>query len=483
MGAVWPRGLGWLAAALVLAYTAAYLGHPALPGNNIDYPLGWWGWWDQSLYLKSLRGFAGRNLAPAEHWYPPGYAMLGAPFSRLFRMHPFFFLDLACLLATARLFMAFSGRVGVGPQVAGAIFAGVTLLDWRLLDAWAVPWSTTPTAVCLWAMLVLAADHLAGRARPLLLGLLPAAVLLLRPSDLVVPGLILAVVGLHEASCWWRLPDQRGRVLRRLGWLAAGGGAGGAFAVGVHVAIHGVAASPYMLHSANLGFDWHAYGWKAFVLLVEPRGWYGDGTGLIARHPWIALSVIGLPFALMAGPAMRLLVLVVVGQLGLYVAYVDLLPTGLWRYGNVHYWKWFMPGLALIAVVGLRGLRAAPRAWAGGAVVAGLLILAVRIDAVPAGPDQAVRALDLPGPAPGFAEIYFAPVTINDAVGPMRNIYEMRLVPVGAGIRAIGLRRDFVLPLADWLGMDRGPARALAARTRLGWFCWLPPYACKRPGG
>jgi hypothetical protein len=316
-------------------------------------------------------------------------------------------------------------------------------------------------------MLVLAADWFAGRRRPVLLGLLPGLVLLLRPSDVLVPGAILAIIGVFALGA---------RDWRALGWLAVGGVVGLALAVAAHLAIHGAAASPYMRQSGDLGFSFHAFGWKAFVLLVEPRAWYGDGQGLLARHPWMALALIGLPFAWRAGPAMRLLILAVVGQMALYIAYVDLLPTGFWRYGNVHYWKGLVPGIGLIALVGLLGLVGAQRAWQAAAVGGALAVLALRITPIPGEP---ARALDLAGPAPAFAEIYFAPLTLTDSAGPQRNIFDLRLVPFGEGIRAIGLRRDFVLPVRDAPGLDRGPARPLAARLGFGWFCWLPPYGCR----
>lgn len=461
-----PPAFAWAAAGLALLYTAATLGHPSLPGNNPANPLGWWGWWDQSLYLRALRGFAAGNLEPAEHWYPPGYALLGAPFSRALRAHPFFFVNLACLVGSAWFFLRFCARVGVGPRWAMLLFAA-PLLDWRLLEAWVVPWSTTPTALCLWAMLWLAAEWFQGRRRPVALGVLPAAVMLLRPSDMLVPGLILAVIGVIAL---------RQHDWRSLGRLILAGAAGLFVALGLHLAIHGVAASAYMHQSADLGFSLHAFGWKAFVLLVEPRAWYGDGMGLLARHPWMALAVIGMPFAWRAGPAMRLLVLGVVGQMALYIAYVDLLPTGFWRYGNVHYWKWLVPGIGLIALVGLRGLMRAP-GWARGAAVGGALaVMALRITPAPGEP---ARALELPGPTPPFTDIYFAPLALTDSAGTQRNILDLRLVPFADGVRAIGLRRDFVLPLLAAPGLDLGPARPLAARLGFGWFCWLPPYGCR----
>ena len=49
-------------------YVADYLGYAALPGNNPNYPLGWWGWWDQSKFLRSTRAQARLDFSPTQHW-------------------------------------------------------------------------------------------------------------------------------------------------------------------------------------------------------------------------------------------------------------------------------------------------------------------------------------------------------------------------------------------------------------------------------
>jgi len=72
----WPR-IGLLRCYLRIKY---------LPGNS-EYPMGWWGMWDQSWYLKSAAAFAVGNLDPAQHWYPFGYSLLAAPFARLIPAH------------------------------------------------------------------------------------------------------------------------------------------------------------------------------------------------------------------------------------------------------------------------------------------------------------------------------------------------------------------------------------------------------------
>src|SRR5690349_18806700 len=103
----------WGAYALLALYAAYYFADAAAPGNWTDYPLGWWGWWDQSQYLASTRNLLNGNLTPEGHWYPLGYSILAAPFVAVWPMHGFFFLDLGCLLVTYAGFLAFMQRIGI----------------------------------------------------------------------------------------------------------------------------------------------------------------------------------------------------------------------------------------------------------------------------------------------------------------------------------------------------------------------------------
>src|SRR5690348_2254945 len=58
---------------LAIFYTLQYLSYSALPGNQPAFPLGWWGWFDQSKTLESAKAFAHGDLAAVHHWYPLGY--------------------------------------------------------------------------------------------------------------------------------------------------------------------------------------------------------------------------------------------------------------------------------------------------------------------------------------------------------------------------------------------------------------------------
>jgi hypothetical protein len=486
----WCRLAPWqmiLAGAVVLAagYGRLMATLPIVPGNSAAYPLGWWGWFDQGRTIESIRALAAFDLAPDHHLYPLGYALLGAPFVRLFPDHPLLLVDLACLLAALAAFVAFAARLGLAARFAVPVFllAGA---DGTVFLQWVVPWNTTPVAALLWGLLALVAAHAQDEGSPrrnlrvFAIGLLAAAVIAFRPTDAAVAGV--CVIGGAFAA--------RRRRGRDLAWLALGGLAALAPIAAIHLAIYGPHASPYMKVAGAIGFAPADLAWKAFVLLSDPRPWFGEGTGLLRRDPWVALAVAGLlPALATAGrrdPAGRLpvvLALALLAHAALYLSFVDLLPTGLWRYYNVHYWAWAMPGYGLLAALLLRDL-AARRRPALASVPLAMLVLALRAAPVAAG-EGAARMLTWPGAKADFTPAYFAHSALRDGSGRLANIPDMRVIAGEGGVRVLALRRDFSGPVA-WVNHEALPDQvSIQAPLRwkehwqLGWPCWLPPYACR----
>ena len=80
----------------------------------------------------------------------------------------------------------------------------------------------------------------------------------------------------------------------------------------------------------------------------------------------------------------------------LYVLYVYLLPTGFWRYHNVHYWTFTFPGFALLGFQLLHDLGGPSRIAAVGALIVVLALLCIRLDPVLAEPDEPAHALIYP---------------------------------------------------------------------------------------
>jgi hypothetical protein len=452
-------------------YTFRYLRFHARPGIDAQYPLGWWGWWDQSNFLKSAVALAHFDMSPAQHHYPLGYAMLGAPFVRIAPVHPFFAVDLMALLVAMAAFVSFARRCGVAPLWGTLVFVLAAAGDWALFQNWVVPWNTSPFGATIWLLLAAAAAYIDGERRPILLGLTAVTIPMLRPSDmvLVLPAL---------AACLWN--DVRGGhvwlggVLRFCLAVLAGAG----LYLGLHVLIYGVHPSDYMRHSAVIGFTLHNFGWKAYVILVDPRAWIGGGEGLLRRCPWMLLGIAGLAPALLR-PKTAMLAATLILHGILYISYIDLLPTGLWRYLNVHYWTWTFPGFALLAVLLLRGLldrngtSRRARRIAMACVVATAALVCVRFDPVPAQTGRSIDALDFREASPGFDIAYFGKLTVIDGAGTLKNITQIRSIPMPDGVRVLALTRAFREPIVvQGQGLDAVKPVPLHARAEIGVPFW-----------
>lgn len=438
---VWLRQqnfVAWGALLLALLYVADYLGYPALPGNNTHYPLGWWGWFDQSKFLESTQALARFDFSPMQHLYPFGYALLGAPFVRMMPEHPFFFVDLASLLIAYVGFISFASRCGIGPRWSAILFILAGAADPALFEQWVIPWNTSPLAAVMWLLFATAAAHMEGERRPVFLGLLAAGVPILRPTDALIAGVpVLASLAADLAKHRLRPRDVAVFTVAALVPLAAYGA--------LHLAVYGPRPSDYMRAAGSIGFTLHNFGLKSYLILVDPRAWIGGGEGLLRRCPWLILGFAGLLTAFRRPVTAMLSVALVVHGV-LYLSYVDLLPTGFWRYMNVHYWTFTFPGFALLGFLLLRDLvEPRHRAIAVGALIGVLLLLCIRLDPVAAAPDQSADALDLPAGRRDFNTIYMSSsLHVTDADGTLENIKQVRAIPLGDGVRILALTRSLV---------------------------------------
>jgi hypothetical protein len=204
----------------------------------------------------------------------------------------------------------------------------------------------------------------------------------------------------------------------------------------------------------------------------------------------MAFGLAGIVPVLLAGRSASrwtwaLLVGVVIVHSTLYIAYVDLLPTGLWRYRNVHYFKPLIPALALLALSWLRQMLFGQRLVPSLSLAFVLAMLSLRI--------MPQSAAGRPARLAVFAgidgrDLYFSELpALRDAHGVLRNIVSMRLIPLPQGLGAMALRREFDGP-TGWApgaappGVPENAAPALfAERVTVGWPCFLPPYPCRRP--
>ena len=480
---------------LVAIYLSSYLSNPAVPGNAGRFPLGWWGWWDQSQYLLSARSLARGDLLPGHHWYPLGYAMLGAPFTLLSRLHPFLVPDLGCLLLSYVAFLAFARCVGLSAAWGALSFLLASCGSEALRNVWAEPWNTSLSSVLIWWLLALTAlqrtgPEAGGRIRQrrfLILGALAAAVPFVRPTD----GLLVVVWAGGAATLALR---DRALHPRDLAALALGAVAVLLPEAALWLGVYGVHESRYMINSRLLGFAFDSAGWKTYLLLSTPRPWFPYGAGIVQRLPWVMPGLAGMlaiPF-IARGPSRGLLGLMaamIVAYCLLFFCYVDLSPSGFWRYNNIHYFKWTLPGLVLLGVMLLRALAFGPRRAVLAATVAVLLLVDMRLVPHQATETQPAWMIQIPGPVPRFDEAYFGTITLRDARGPIRPLRDFRALPDPEGCSLNALRRPFAGAgtgggLGHWPDGPVGPAghrwsRGLSLRLPCWLPCWL--HACPRP--
>ncbi len=458
-----------------------------------EYPgsfRGFAAWGDQARYLQAARAWAQWDLLPSEHHYPPYYPLLGAAFVRLTPWQPFMIPDALCWAACLPIFLRLATRLAPDwpPAASAACFLVGTLGGRRLLELWVIPWTTTGVAPCQFGALLLAfrLAERPGWARALPLGLVIGAAAGFRPSDAAV----LLPCGLGAA---WALA-RSGAGLRR--WCGTGlagalGLAVGALpAIAAHYAVFGGSAGLYLSAASANGFEWRLLPMRWVMLVGDARPLLPSGLGMAEVFPWLLPGFGGLLLALLRrdtpGAAPVLAAASVVLHWTLYLSYRDLQPAGLWRFDNVHYFKWTFPLLVLWAAQLAAALCLPGARRRAGCVLAGCALLAswrpvlrdatpaqavldgrtIRLSAGPSSLGTALR-LNLQG---GWDALYFDFFPLQAGGRRFENTRDFKVVPVPGGALLLPLRELPAGPAAlDLLpGVSAGvPLRAELARQAI----------------
>ena len=211
-----------------------------------------------------------------------------------------------------------------------------------------------------------------------------------------------------------------------------------------------------------------------FSLYLEP------GSGITDRYPWIILAFPALIYIAIRGDwLLRTLALIVFLQFSLYLPYGDLLPTGLWRFKNIHYFKWTFPYLGLFvwyAIASLLSLWRTERSkavvWTFVFVIGVTLLLSLRLQVSqqPIGmtllpdpvnvqtqqgmvfenPYAELDMIDLTGLDGEFTDVYFgAHVLLLDGQ-KMRHVRDYRVLPAPWGIRILFIRPVTAKSITFW---------------------------------
>lgn len=409
-------------------YTAAYMGNSLFPGNKPGHPEGWWGWWDQSQYLREAVALSRLNFSPEAYHYPVGYSLMGALFVRFMPVNPFFFPDLALILGTAcfwwALALRYLSRIQAFVVAAVFIIAHLPVLAKTMV----IPFNTIPTQLTLLAAVWVTLTDARPRA-VLKLSVLAAATYLIRPLDALcfAPFLVFAVL---------RLPIGRQRMSSGILGISIVASAVAVTALLNH-AIFGTWTSPYEQQSLrDIGFFAFPFSYKLYWILVDGYPLFGETKpGLLFRYPWLFLVIPGAIYWVKKEGAAAGAALLSLGLIWIcYLNYNDLLPSDIYRYSLIHYFTGSFLILGLISAAAiLRGWRS--RSTQAGftlAALAFLLAVGIRMEEGPLRPVPYMNGLQITAERPLLVKFSNIPLQPSHSIkldGVLLGEYRHYLLP------------------------------------------------------
>lgn len=340
----------------------------------------WHAFADQSLYLASAQAFAVLNFDPARHFYPPLYALVAAPFSRLFPADPFVFVNVVCVAGGAALLVTLFGEV-IGRLPAALFALAFLVLPGIMQETFIVPWTSTLVTLLVFMGLrrlaQLDTSRRASSAESFLFSAILGLIAPTRPLDAAVAASLYPfwLAGLWRTGAGHAASARLRRMVPHFVALAAGGLIGPTILFGADVLIYGHMASPYIrLFGGGDIFSWSRVAEKFVSIYLDSASLYVEpGQVVLRRFPWMLAAPLAIVACLALGSLwLRAAAVAATVQVLLYLAFDDLLPNGLYRYFNYHYFRWafWLAFMMLPASVVLVRRRFGTRAWIIGVAAA-----------------------------------------------------------------------------------------------------------------
>src|ERR1039458_3506016 len=325
-------------------YLISYWNDPNLPGKST---LGWWGWFDQGQYYRSVVALEQNNYEPSEHHYPVGYALIGTLFYRVMPEHPFLipnlvFYGLICFafLQVCRVLVSFEWALIL-------CFFGVvwpTTVQANLI----YPWTNTPVNAALVVMAYLALARIPDRLNGIWTGICAGLIFMVRPGDLVYSWPLMAVLWLGGRG--WQEAWRRAR------WFLAGTLPLVGLASYFSIAIHGhLVSEGYRRATGYIGFGFASLGVKLYTFFVDAFPIFGEKRTLVVVFPVVLFILPGV--VTFVKELKWRGIAVVAAQLGAvayFLAYNDYWVSNAFKFHGIRVWLWLIPFVGLYAYLTFR---------------------------------------------------------------------------------------------------------------------------------
>lgn len=333
--------------------------YDAVPGNNPAYPLGWWGWADQSHYLEAANDFLSFHVSADKHIYPPLYPLLGSVFLSNSALHSYALINLILYCIYVSVFMiVFSQFIGRWLSLI-AIVIGTFIYPILTLQ-WVIPWTSTLSATLAMLALFFFNRFLLNRTtaqwtngerylNASLCGLSVGLIAPTRPIDFltfsIVP-LLYAVLDIKDSLSRSSINKSGSAAVVFIGGLSLV--LPFLFYLGFNSLVFGHPFGGYFAQIKGAGgMRWTDLVDKAYSNLIDAGAYYAQpDADWLTTLPLLLFGLCFVPVVLIRGPTfLRVCCLVAIVHFSLVYSYADAVATNQFLYFNVHYFKWLYPVL------------------------------------------------------------------------------------------------------------------------------------------
>ena len=348
---------------LTICYFCLYFYSPSTPGNHpFEHPQGWWGWFDQGKYYVSAQSLKNLNFNIENHFYPPLYPIVGAVLLNCSTGHPYFLPNLVCFLWYSYIFILFSS-IYFNRLISFILLLSTIVANYTLFEDWIIPWTTTLTSglisTGIYALSYNNKNYntqgFLSKKVVFLVFLSMGLVVATRPLDSFVS--IVICIGLY-AQYIFQNRKQNKDYLNFISISVFAGLIGTMLFFIFNLKVSGELLGNYFHIASSNGYFIKAIPSKFLDIFCDGNAVYGEkNTAILLKYPWLYISAAGSVWLLFRGSlAFKIVVTAVFTQYLIYLPYADLIPNGLWRFHNIHYFLWTFPYLALFGLVFLKDI-------------------------------------------------------------------------------------------------------------------------------
>ena len=319
---------------------------------------GWWGWFDQSQYLKMTEQFLSKDFFNPDRYYPPLYPALAAISSYFVADYGYILIDISCSLVCVYAAIKIYSKQKFDCVLILLFILGAYGFKNIFLIQWIIPWTTNLSSAFI-AVLAIMLNEINLKNQKVIYKytiysmILTTLMVTLRPFE-TIPCVIITF-GIIKETLYLsfreitnhnkdfsksRKKEFKASLSLLIGILLS-------FLIIILYAIYNqltydsfiFAYSKKIISSA--GFTPQDFSFK-FASLMNDSSFYGVTTETIKnRVPWISI-MIGMTIVntIHGKRVERYLAFAALISAASYLTFNDLVPTGIFRYYNIHYFTW-----------------------------------------------------------------------------------------------------------------------------------------------